>query len=132
MKNTITACLLLLTLGLTSAYGQSARTRTTENTKKTSARPEPSPTPQQPENAANPPALDDTPGEEPLKIMTDLVSLPVSVMDRQGRFVLDLTQNDFQIFEDGKQQEVAFFDTTEKPFTVALMIDVSRSTRFKI
>jgi Ca-activated chloride channel family protein len=133
MKKIFTACLLLMMLGLAAAYGQSARSRSTENTRKTVARPEASPAPT-PTNVPAPvsPAADDTPGDEPLKVVTDLVSLPVSVMDRRGRYILDLTKGDFQIFEDGKQQEVAFFDTTEKPFTVVLLLDVSRSTRFKI
>jgi Ca-activated chloride channel homolog len=134
MKKIFTACLLLMMLGLAAAYGQSARTRSTETTKKAGARPAASPTPTPPANVPAPvsTAVEDAPGDEPLKVVTDLVSLPVSVMDRRGRYILDLTKDDFQIFEDGKQQEVAFFDTTEKPFTVVLLLDVSRSTRFKI
>jgi len=43
-----------------------------------------------------------------------------------------LNKNDFKVFEDGKEQEVAFFGTSENPFTVILLIDVSPSTSYKI
>ena len=43
------------------------------------------------------------------------VELPVRVTDRQGRFVRDLTQADFQIFEDGRQQDIATFSFVDLP-----------------
>jgi Ca-activated chloride channel family protein len=69
---------------------------------------------------------------EIVKIETNLVTMPVSVLDRDGRFVSGLTQRDFQIFENGKLQQVEYFQSVEQPFTVALMIDVSPSTAFRI
>ena len=67
-----------------------------------------------------------------VKVDTTLVSVPVSVMDRDGKFIPNLSQSDFHIWEDGVEQRVAYFASTEKPFTVALMIDTSGSTRFKL
>jgi len=67
-----------------------------------------------------------------VKIDTTLVSIPVSVMDRDGKFIPNLSQNDFRIWEDGVEQRVAYFASTDKPFTVALLIDTSGSTRFKL
>jgi VWFA-related protein len=67
-----------------------------------------------------------------VRVNTSLVTVPVSVMDRSGRYIPDLRQNDFRIFEDGTEQQVAYFASVEKPFTVALVIDVSESTRFKM
>lgn len=67
-----------------------------------------------------------------VKIDTTLVSIPVSVMDRDGKFIPNLSQNDFHIWEDGVEQRVAYFASTEKPFTVVLMIDTSGSTRFRL
>lgn len=58
--------------------------------------------------------------------------MPVSVLDRDGRFITGLTQRDFQIFENGKAQQIEYFQSVEQPFTVALMIDVSPSTAFRI
>jgi Ca-activated chloride channel family protein len=70
--------------------------------------------------------------DEVLKIDTTLVTIPVSVFDRTGRFIPGLKKQDFQISEDGKVQQIDLFATTEQPFTVVLLIDVSRSTQFKI
>jgi Ca-activated chloride channel homolog len=69
---------------------------------------------------------------EVLKIETNLVTIPVSVFDRNGIYIPNLQQSDFKIFEDGVEQEVAYFGTADKPFTVVLLIDVSPSTAYKI
>jgi VWFA-related protein len=58
--------------------------------------------------------------------------MPVSVIDRDGRFISGLQQNDFRIFENGVEQKVGYFQSVEQPFTVVLMIDVSPSTAFQI
>jgi Ca-activated chloride channel homolog len=70
--------------------------------------------------------------EEVVKVETNLVSIPVSVYDRNGLYIPNLRQTDFKIFEDGVEQEIAYFGTSEKPFTVILLIDVSASTEYKI
>lgn len=69
---------------------------------------------------------------EVIKVETELVTMPVSVLDRDGRFISGLAQRDFQIFENGVQQQVEYFQSVEQPFTVILLIDVSPSTQFKI
>jgi len=58
--------------------------------------------------------------------------MPVSVLDREGRFVSGLQQKDFQIYENGIAQKVDYFQSVEQPFTVILMIDVSPSTAYRI
>src|SRR5690606_14538267 len=75
-----------------------------------------------------------TPDEDDdvIKVETNLVTMPVSVLDRNGRFVSGLTQRDFKIFENGIEQEVGFFQSVEQPSTVVLMIDVSPSTAYQI
>ena len=67
-----------------------------------------------------------------IKIETNLVTMPVSVLDRNGRFISGLQQRDFRVFENGIEQEIGFFQKVETPFTVVLMIDVSPSTQYKI
>lgn len=67
-----------------------------------------------------------------VKVETTLISIPVSVMDRDGKYIPNLTKDDFHVWEDGVEQRVAYFASTEKPFTVALVIDTSASTRYKI
>jgi VWFA-related protein len=56
-----------------------------------------------------------------VRIDTNLVSVPVSVLDRQGRFIPNLRRENFRVFE-----------PTEKPFTVALLLDTSGSTAFHL
>ncbi len=70
--------------------------------------------------------------DEIIKVETNLVAFPVSVLDRDGRFITGLAQKDFQIFENGVQQKVEYFESVEQPFTVVLMIDVSPSTQYRI
>lgn len=67
-----------------------------------------------------------------VKVETNLVTMPVSVLDRDGRFVSGLQQKDFKIFENGVEQKVGYFQSVEQPFTVVLMIDVSPSTQWQI
>ncbi len=74
---------------------------------------------------------DDYDGEL-LRIETNLITIPVSVFDRSGLYIPNIRQTEFKIFEDGVEQEIAYFGTTDKPFTVALVIDVSPSTAYKI
>jgi len=70
--------------------------------------------------------------DEVIKVETNLVTMPVSVLDRDGRFIPNLQQRDFKLFENGIEQKLDYFLSTEQPFTVVLMIDVSPSTRFQI
>jgi Ca-activated chloride channel family protein len=70
--------------------------------------------------------------DEEIKVETNLVTMPVSVLDRDGRFVSGLLQKDFQIMENGVPQKIEYFQSVEQPFTVVLLIDVSPSTQFRI
>src|SRR5215213_3958675 len=67
-----------------------------------------------------------------VRIDTTLVTVAASVLDRQGRFIPGLQREDFRVFEDGVEQPIAYFEPTDKPFTVALLLDVSASTRFHL
>ena len=67
-----------------------------------------------------------------IKVNTTLVTIPVSVMDRDGRYVPNLSKEAFRLWEDGVEQEVAFFASVDKPFSVVLMLDTSPSTQFRL
>lgn len=67
--------------------------------------------------------------EATIRVDTTLVTVPVIAMDRSGKFVPGLKAEDFRVFEEGVAQEIAFFLSAEEPVTVALMLDVSDSTR---
>jgi len=66
--------------------------------------------------------------DEPIKLKTTLVQVPVVVSDRGGRYVTDLRRGDFELFEDGVSQPIEFFKSIDEPFTVALLLDSSGST----
>ena len=67
-----------------------------------------------------------------VRIETNFVTVPVSVLDRQGRFISDLRREQFSLLENGVEQRIAHFEPTEKPFTVALVLDTSGSTLFHL
>jgi Ca-activated chloride channel family protein len=67
--------------------------------------------------------------DDAIRVETLLVSVPVVVSDRNGRYVANLTKKDFTVFQDGKQVPVEFFAAVEEPISVALLIDTSQSTR---
>lgn len=67
-----------------------------------------------------------------IRVNTTLVTLPVAVMDRDGRYIPNLRKEDFRLWEDGVEQDVAIFSSVDKPFSVVLMLDTSGSTRFRL
>ena len=54
--------------------------------------------------------------EEVIKVDTQLVEVPVVITDNTGRPVLNLKQNNFSLYEDGKPQDILEFSTTTDPF----------------
>jgi len=72
------------------------------------------------------------PQQPTIKIGTNLVTVPVIVTDRYGRFVTGLSRNQFIVREEGSPQKIEEFSSTETSFSVALLIDTSRSTQNKL
>ena len=69
----------------------------------------------------NPPAI---------SVQVNEVIVPVTVTDDRGRFVSDLDQNDFRIFDEGKEQKIRFFNRDRsQPVVVGFLMDMSNSTR---
>lgn len=66
--------------------------------------------------------------EQTLKIETTLVSVPVIVSDRQGRYIPGLKAEDFTLYEDRTKRQIDFFADVEEPVSVALLLDTSKST----
>ena len=85
-----------------------------------------------PSNAVPAPGPEEVGEGDVLRVDTALVSVPVSVLDRQGRFVPNLRREDFSVFENDVEQSIAYFEPAEKPFTVALVLDTSPSTHFHL
>lgn len=67
-----------------------------------------------------------------VRVSTSLITIPTEVMDRSGRYIGHLNKEDFRIYENGIEQELAYFASVEQPFTVALLLDVSGSTQSQL
>jgi len=79
---------------------------------------------------AQPPKPPSAPVEEEqvIRIDVDLVNTYFNVRDKRGAYAGGLTADDFEVYEDGKKQEIRFFAReTDQPLTIGLLIDVSRS-----
>ena len=63
----------------------------------------------------------------PLKSSIELTVVTATVVDADGRLVPDLTQNAFQIFEDGVEQTITQFTHERVPLGLGLLLDVSDS-----
>src|SRR5215813_3103737 len=79
--------------------------------------------------------------DDVVRIDTALVTVTVNAKQRHGKGVPSLKREDFHLYEDGVEQEVVYFESpkeleatksTTSPFTVALLLDVSDSTEFKV
>jgi VWFA-related protein len=65
-----------------------------------------------------------------IKVDVDVVNVLAAVRDKRGGLVANLSEKDFTIFEDGKQQPIKYFTReTDLPLTIGLLIDVSGSQR---
>lgn len=140
----MTAALLSLLLALacitSTASAQSGRNKTPQGTDRAVG------------GSANPASSDSSEGDRPsaeeprargdvqtevvegdvVRVDTTLVTLPVSVRDRDGKYAPDLRREDFHVFEEGVEQRIAYFATVDQPFTVALVLDTSSSTDFRL
>ena len=128
---------LLICLSFTFSFAQSRRAPTDSDNQKANKRPTtPIPTPTPIETEASETEIEQdtnvqTDGEV-LRVDTELVTIPVKISDRKGRFIGGLMKEDFQVFEDNAPQEITYFSNEQQPFTVALVLDMSYSTTFKI
>lgn len=68
--------------------------------------------------------------ETPIQVDVDVVNVFCTVHDRRGALSTDLSQQDFQVFEDGRPQQIRYFTRdTNAPLSVALLVDLSGSVR---
>jgi len=130
-KSLLAICFAFLLLSGLTVPGQSRRITQPASVEKTNRRPAPvatpSPDPDSPPTDVN--AEDDG---NIVSVETEIVSIPVRVLDRSGRFIGGLNQSSFKVFEDGVEQEIGYFTNEAQPFTVALVLDMSYSSTFKI
>ena len=82
---------------------------------------------------ATPPATDSRQGPvATFRAHADLVLIPVTVTDTMNRFVLGLQKEDFRLFEDGLEQNLAHFSGEDAPLSVGVLFDESGSMGYKL
>jgi Ca-activated chloride channel homolog len=81
---------------------------------------------------ADKPAVDEVDEGDVVRVETQLVSVPAVVTNNAGRPITGLRAENFLLFENGQQQKIANFATTEAPFEIALLLDTSGSTRVDV
>jgi Ca-activated chloride channel homolog len=67
-----------------------------------------------------------------IKVDSTLVLINATVTDSKGKPIFNLKNNQFTIFEDGKQQEIALFETQATPFAAVILIDTSGSMEQRV
>jgi VWFA-related protein len=73
---------------------------------------------------------DDISEGDVIRVDSQLVTLNISVIDRgTNRGLIGLGQSDFKLFEDGQEQSIVQFESSNAPFDLVLLIDLSGSTR---
>jgi Ca-activated chloride channel family protein len=70
--------------------------------------------------------------QTPFRAGVEIVSLNVTVADATGHYATDLSQADFDVYEDGVKQDVTFFNRTNLPIALALLLDTSASMDSKL
>lgn len=106
-----------------------ANKRPTQNT----PTPTPTPTPED-ENTTNIESVaiaEPTDDGDIIKVDTSIVTIPVKVLDRKNRFISGLQKEDFKVWEENIEQQIELFSNEQQPFTVALVLDMSFSAKFK-
>jgi Ca-activated chloride channel homolog len=82
---------------------------------------------QTPAPAEDTAAGDDIGAEDVVRITSNLVTVPASVVDAQGRAVVNLQLEDFELRVDGQPKPIAELSRAEVPVTLALLFDNSQS-----
>lgn len=70
--------------------------------------------------------------DEPISVESSIVVVNAAVTDSSGKFVANLKQPLFRIFEDGKEQKIDFFAAENTPFAAVILIDSSGSMEQRI
>jgi VWFA-related protein len=78
----------------------------------------------------DPKAAASSPNSGNIRLRVEVVNVPVTVLDKRGLPVIDLTKNDFEIYEDGRTQAIKFFGHEPPlPLRIGLILDTSNSAR---
>ena len=73
-----------------------------------------------------------TDDQDTVKLDATLIQVPIIAADRAGRFVVDLSRDDFTLLDDGKRQEISLFSAVRQPFNAVLILDTSNSAEDRL
>ena len=73
-----------------------------------------------------------TPRPPTFEVGIEVINLNVSITDARNRYVTDLLETQFAVFEDGVRQELTLFSHENLPISLVLMIDCSASMDEKL
>ena len=73
-----------------------------------------------------------TPKPPTFEVGIEVINLNVSITDTRNRYVTDLLEKNFAVFEDGVRQELALFSHENLPISLVLMMDCSASMDEKL
>ena len=79
--------------------------------------------PQSAESAQAPPFEEDA--QPMFEVEVQVVTVPVTVTDRDGNFVTDLNPTDFRILDNGKQQRIENFELSFEPLSMVVVVQTS-------
>jgi VWFA-related protein len=84
-----------------------------------------------------PPQQEQTPqkleGQKPIISVVNLVDVLFTVLNRRNKLVTDLTQDDFQVLDEGQQQSIRYFSRqSDLPLRIGVMMDTSNSIRDRL
>ena len=83
-------------------------------------------------NGNQQPPTEEVGEDDVVRVETQLVSVPAVVTNSLGRPLTGLRAENFLLFENGQQQKITNFATTDAPFEIALLLDTSGSTRVDV
>ncbi|HXG88348.1 MAG TPA: VWA domain-containing protein [Vicinamibacterales bacterium] len=69
---------------------------------------------------------------QPFRATVDVVSLNVTVVDNQNRYLTDVGEQEFVVFEDGTKQALTFYNRTTLPIALSVLIDTSASMESRL
>lgn len=72
------------------------------------------------------------PTEDVIKIESNIVAVPVSVLDRTGKYNSTLRREDFRIFENDIEQQIELFETVDQSVTVLILLERTGSRQFQL
>jgi Ca-activated chloride channel family protein len=70
--------------------------------------------------------------QKPFSSAVEVVSMNVTVADTAGRYITDLEQGDFQVYEDGVKQDLAFYNKANSPIALSILLDTSASMESRL